>query len=162
MQLVWEKTPFGSCRSSVLYFIWRQSFLPKMEIEHLRKTFSFVEPCIRRWEAIRSIRKTAIQGYSIIQSDKGPVLSPFPKLDILSKNYELLKGFTEHMANTGVICARLLPPIEKTVVAFYELMERKTTDDDAFSVCHRVSCSLKKMLGVIRRKWKRWELPRAP
>lgn len=136
--------------------------MPKMEIEQLRKAFSFVEPCIRRWESVRSIRKPAIQGFSIIQSDKGPLLSPSPSLDILSKNYDLLKGFTAHMADTGSICTRLLQPIEKTVVAFYELMERNTSDDDAFSVCHKVACSLKKMLGVIRRKWKRWELPRAP
>ena len=133
-----------------------------MELQPLRKSFSYVEPCIRKWEHSRSTRKLAIQGVSIIQNDKGPILSPPPSLEIISKNYDLLKGFTAHMAEQGVIVTRLLPPIQKSVIAFYELMERDVSSDQAKTVCHQVAKSLKKMLRVIRSKWQRWEMPRVP
>ena len=133
-----------------------------MELQQLRKSFSYVEPCIRTWEQSRSVRKLAIQGVSIIQNDKGPVLSPPPSLEIISKNYDLLKGFTAHMAEQGVIVTRLLPPVEKSVVAFYELMERDVSSDQAQTICHQVAVSLKKMLRIIRYKWQRWEMPRVP
>ena len=138
------------------------AFLPKMELQQLRKSFSYVEPCIRKWEHSRSTRKLAIQGVSIVQNDKGPILSPPPSLEIISKNYDLLKGFTAHMAEQGVIVTRLLPPIQKSVIAFYELMERDVSSDQAKTVCHQVAKSLKKMLRVIRSKWQRWEMPRVP
>ena len=138
------------------------AFLPKMELQQLRKSFSYAEPCMRKWEQSRSIRKLAISGVSVIQNDQGPVLKPPPSLEIMSKNYDLLKGFTAHMAEQGVIVTRLLPPIEKAVIAFYELMERDVSSDHAQSICHQVAASLKKMLRVIRCKWKRWEMPRVP
>lgn len=135
---------------------------PKMEIEKLRKSFSYVEPCLRRWETVRTIRKLAIQGKSIIEHDKGPVLSPPPALAVISKNYEILKAFTAHMANVGIICTRRIQPIQAAVISFYELMERDTSSDQALNICHCVAKSLKKMLRVIRFKWQRWEMPRVP
>ena len=79
-----------------------------------------------------------------------------------SARTDLLKGFTAHMAEQGVIVTRLLPPIQKSVIAFYELMERDVSSDQAKTVCHQVAKSLKKMLRVIRSKWQRWEMPRVP
>ena len=131
-----------------------------MELENLRKSFSYKEPCLRRWELVRTLRKLAIKGESIIQNDEGPTLEPPPSLAIISKNYEVLKGYTSHMADSGVICTRLIPPLEKAVVSFYDLMERDVNSDQAKSICHKVAKSIKKMLGAVRRKWFKWEMPR--
>ena len=64
------------------------------------------------------------------------------------------------MADSGVICTRLIPPLEKAVVSFYDLMERDVSSDQAKSICHKVAKALKKMLGAVRRKWVKWEMPR--
>ena len=152
----------GSGYTSPSTVIKHIAFLPKMEIEQVRKSFSYVEPCIRRWELIRSTRKLAIKGGSFIEAEDGSCLSPPPSLSIISKNFEVLKGFTSHMAETGVICTRLIGPLKKAVVAYYELMGRDTSSDQAQLICHQVASSLKKMLRMVRFKWKRWEMPRAP
>ena len=132
-----------------------------MDVEKLRKSFSYNEQCLRRWEGVRPLRKLAIQGKTIIQSESGES-NPPPSLGVISRNYDLLKGYTSHMAKEGIICTRLLKPLEPPVKAFYEMMERDVASDQGISMCHQVAKCVKNMLGSIRPKWKKWEMPRAP
>lgn len=129
------------------------------DIEELRKGFDFTTPCLRRWELSRSLRKLGIQGRSLVQSEKGDGKVP-PSLTNLRLNYELLKGYTGHMAETGIICTRLIEPLKPPLLSFYELMEIDVSKDRAISMVHGVAANIKKMLGTIRSKWRRWEMPR--
>ena len=74
-------------------------------------------PCLRRWELSRSLRKLGIQGRSLVQSEKGDGKVP-PSLTNLRLNYELLKGYTGHMAETGIICTRLLETLKPPLLSF--------------------------------------------
>ena len=71
--------------------------------EQLRKSFDYHEPCIRMWENCRPLRERAIQGKSLVASVYDAVQPTPPSLENMSKNHTLLKGFTTHMADTGVI-----------------------------------------------------------
>lgn len=130
-----------------------------VELDHLRKSFSFKEPCLRKWETSRGIRQRGILGKSLLDSDGGGGRIA-PSLINISLNYHLLKGFTGHMAETGVICTRLLEPLKPPVEAFYALMEIDTSSEKAKSMIHATACTIKKMLTNIRLKWMRWEMPR--
>lgn len=66
------------------------------------------------------------------------------------------------MASQGVICTRLVSPLELPVKEFYNMMERDVSADVAIALCHDVAKTVKKMLGAVRRKWKKWEMPRVP
>ena len=125
----------------------------------LRETFSYVEPCLRAWELSRSLRKLGINGESLVMGEDTNDVIP-PTLPNIKANYALLKGFTQHMANTGVIITKLIGYIQPPVVKFYELMEIDVTTCDAKAVIYATSFIIKKMLHVVRRKWARWEMPR--
>ena len=131
------------------------------DLEQLRNSFSFEKPCIRLWESNRALRQRAIQGKTLLISVDGSN-QPAPSLQNITKNYSLLKGFTQHMSQTGVICTNLVKPIKSAVVAYYDLMQCDVTSDQGISVCHGVSVSIKKMLRAIRTKWRKWEMPRVP
>ena len=137
------------------------SEMDSMDLAHLRKSFSYVEPCLRHWELHRPLRERAIKGQNLIAVEDAK--KPFaPSLTNLSMNYTLLKGFTEHMSNSGVICTSLIDPVKDAITGFYELMECDVKSDAGVSVCHAVAKNVKKMLFVIRRKWRKWEMPRVP
>ena len=114
------------------------------------------------WESNRDLRQRAIQGKTILFSVDGSN-QPAPSLQNITKNnYSLLKGFTQHMSQTGVICTNLVKPVKSAVVAYYDLMQCDVTSDQGIFVCHGVSVSIKKMLRAIRTKWRKWEMPRVP
>ena len=115
---------------------------------------------MRKWETSRKLRSKGIQGKSLLESENPGRVAP--SLANISLNYHLLKGFTGHMADSGVICTKLLEPIKPPVAAFYEMMGVDTTSAHAISIIHGVACAIKKMLTNIRLKWKRWEMPRVP
>lgn len=125
----------------------------------LRETFSYVEPCLRAWELSRSLRKLGINGESLVVGEDTNGVIP-PTLPNIKANYALLKEFTQHMANSGVIITKLIGYIQPPVVKFYELMEIDVTTCDAKAVIYATSYIIKKMLHVVRRKWARWEMPR--
>ena len=125
----------------------------------LRETFSYVEPCLRAWESSRSLRKLGINGESLAVGEDTNGVIP-PTLQNVKANYTLLKAYTQHMANTGVIITKLIGYIQPPVVKFYELMEIDVTTHEAKALAYGASFVIKKMLHVIRRKWARWEMPR--
>ena len=132
------------------------------DLEQLRKSFDYHEPCIRMWENCRPLRERAIQGKSLVASVHDAVQPTPPSLENMSKNHTLLKGFTSYMADTGVICTNHVDPVKKAVVGFYTLMQCDVETDAGVTVCHDVAKSIKRMLTIIRFKWRRWEMPREP
>lgn len=85
-----------------------------------------------------------------------------PSLGNIKVNYQLLKGFTGHMAETGVIVTAHLKFLKPPIVAFYELMLVDTTSQEAKVFCLGVAKTVKRMLTVLKRKWCKWELPHVP
>lgn len=137
------------------------SSMDPMDLAQLRKSFSYSEPCLRQWELNRHLREQAIKGKSLIVKESEQLIFA-PSLTTISINYALLKGFTQHMSTTGVICTSLVPPIKRAVTDFYALMHCDVKSDAGISVCHAVSVCIKKMMRVIRSKWRKWEMPRVP
>lgn len=52
--------------------------------------------------------------------------------------------------------------IKVPIKQFYELMEVDCSHDGAATVIHATAIVIRQMLCALKRKWKRWELPRAP
>lgn len=126
------------------------------------KTFSFVEPCLRSWERHRVLRQRAIKMQRLlISSDSESPLLP-PTLENIKLNYKVLKGYTEHMANTGVILTVHMKYLKPPIVEFYKMMEIDVTDRTCERFCHATATCIKKMLHVIKRKWSKPEMPRVP
>ena len=128
--------------------------------------FSFKEPCVRAWELQRDLRQRAIKGEQVIQGEDigegDPGLHINPSLANIRKNYHFLKAFTKTMAETGIISTKHVHHIRDAVSAFYELMQIDVNKPDAKALCHAISWVVKKMLGVLKRKWARREMPRVP
>lgn len=138
------------------------SEMDSMDLALIRKSFSYVEPCLRQWEMHRPLRERAIKGNSLVVQESGKANLFAPSLANISLNYVLLKGFTSHMSTSGVICTSLVDPVKAAVKAFYALMQCDVDSDAGVAQCHSVAKSIKKMLFVIRRKWRKWEMPRVP
>ena len=137
------------------------SEMDSWDLAQLRKSFSHVEPCLRQWELQRTLRERAIKGTTLIALED-PTKLFAPSLGNISLNYMLLKGFTSHMATTGVISTSLVDPVKDAIVAFYELMQCDVKSEAGISITHKVAKNVKKMLFIIRRKRRKWEMPRVP
>lgn len=155
----------GVCKCTYVREVFGSTFTGTMDINELKKTFSYVEPCIRKWESSRALRSRGIKGISLLQGSDDPMgenVAFVPSLANISRNFSVLKAFTGHMASTGVICTKHVVPIREAVVAFYDLMEVDVKSPEGISTCHELSKSIKKMLGTVRRKWGLCEMPRVP
>ena len=110
---------------------------PMETIEELRSTFSFTKACVRSWENSRDLRSRGIRGKTLLRHADDLELGDMPpSLANISKNYTILKGFTSHMAETGVICTRLIDPLKSPLEAFYDLMEVDAKSAQAISIIH--------------------------
>lgn len=131
-----------------------------------RSKFSFKEPCVRAWELQRDLRQCGIKGEQLIHGEDighgDPGLHINPSLPNIRKNYNFLKAFTKTMAESGIISTKHVHLIKEAVSSFYELMQIDVNKPDAKALCHAISWVVKKMLGVLKRKWARWEMPRVP
>ena len=131
-----------------------------------RSKFSFKEPCVRAWEQQRDLRQCGIKGEQLIHGEDighgDPGLHINPSLPNIRKNYNFLKAFTKTMAESGIISTKHVHLIKEAVSSFYELMQIDVNKPDAKALCHAISWVVKKMLGVLKRKWARWEMPRVP
>ena len=131
----------------------------ELRIQKLRDTFSYTEPCVRSWETHRPLRQLGIKGDCLVKGEDTNGVIP-PSLANIKRNYHLLKGYTQHMASTGVIITKLIRFLMPPVASFYELMELDVNTIEAKSLIYATAYLIKKMLHVIRRKWARWEMPR--
>lgn len=113
----------------------------------LRETFSFVEPCVRAWELSRELRKRAINGQCLLDGEDTNGVIP-PTLANIRANYTLLKGFTQHMAKTGVIITKHINYFQPPCASFYELMEIDVSKPEAVAVIYGSSFIIKKCLGL--------------
>lgn len=131
-----------------------------MTFNKKRKTFSFVEPCLDFWDGNRGLRKLALQRHQLVRDSEGKSIIA-PSLVNLRYNYPLLKGYTKHMAETGIILTNRMSYLKPPIKAFYELMEVDCSHEGAKTVIYATAFSVKQMLSLVKRKWNRWELPRA-
>ena len=124
------------------------------------KSFSYREPCLRAWEQYRSIRQRALKKERLVVNT-GTSKLLCPSLSNIKANYDILRGFTAHMAASGVIMTAHIRYIREAVDAFYGLMEVDVASADAKVFCQNTAKDIKKMLGAIKRKWSKNEMPRA-
>ena len=126
-----------------------------------KNTFSFA-PCVPIWEAQPGLCKLAVQRKQLVK-DVDDKLIIHPSLPNIRKNYLLLKGYTQTMKANGVILTNRISYIVPPINGFYETMdpEMDTKLDGPKTVIYGTALAIKKMLAIIKRKWKKWELPRA-
>ena len=125
------------------------------------KSFSFA-PCVPFWEDQRGLCKLAVQRKPLLKEvDDKPVVHP--SLANIRKNYLLLKGYTQTMKASGVILTNRIPYSLTPINNFYETMdpEMDTKLDGPKTVIYATASAFKKMLTIIKAKWRKWELPRA-
>lgn len=85
-----------------------------------------------------------------------------PTLRNIRRNYYILKPFTQHMADAGIIRTKCVEVLKAPFEAFYSMHERDVSTREALSVIVACSHFTKWQLGVVKRKWLRWEMPRVP
>jgi len=66
------------------------------------------------------------------------------------------------MARSGCVVTKNVVLLKEPLTKFYELMEIDVERPAAKAVCKGQAVVIKKMLTVVKRKWTRWEMPRAP
>ena len=122
--------------------------------------FSYVSACIEKWKSTPELQRKAIKREPLATShDKKAIV--FPSLSNLKLNYFLLKGFTSHMASSGLICTKSVHLIREAIERFYIEQDPVKTDKVKALACGSAD-SVKKMLSAIKRKWSRWEIPKEP
>jgi hypothetical protein len=134
--------------------------MPKAPKKGLLSSFSYCEPCIGYWERNRSLRKLAIQHQLLLKDAEGEKIIQ-PTLQNIRCNYHLLKGYTKAMADKGVILTNRVTYLKPPIRAFYELMEVDCSHPGAKAVVHGSAKIVRQMLTMVKRKWSRWEIPRA-
>lgn len=123
-------------------------------------TFSFVEPCKELWESQKAIRKRARARELLLQDADRSTIIP-ASLENIRFNYFVLKGYTSHMAATGVILTNRMSFLKPPIREFYREYDMDVTADAGKAIIHAAAHVLKRMFRVIKRKWTKWELPRA-
>lgn len=93
-------------------------------------------------------------------AEKGKIVHP--TLSNIRFNHALLKAYTKTMAEQGVIMTNRMSYIKPPVKDFYELMEVDCKKEAAITAIHASAFVIKQMLAIIKRKWRKWEIPRAP
>ena len=133
------------------------------------RPFSFGESCVRAWEGHRELRKRAIKGDPLLVGEKESTddeedlgMHIPQSLGNIRLNYTLLKAYTKHMARSGCVVTKNVVLLKEPLTKFYELMEIDVERPAAKAVCKGQAVVIKKMLTVVKRKWTRWEMPRAP
>ena len=125
-----------------------------------KQSFSFA-PCVRIWEGQPGLCKIAVQRKQLVKDvDDKPIIHP--SLPNIRKNYLLLKGYTQTMKDSGVILTNRISYIVHPINGFYETMdpEMDTKHDGPKTVIYGTALAIKNMLAIIKRKWRKWELPR--
>ena len=84
-----------------------------------------------------------------------------PTLQNIRFNHALLKAYTKTMAEQGVIMTNRMSYIKPPVRDFFELMEVDCKTEAAITAIHASAFVIKQMLAIVKRKWRKWEIPRA-
>ena len=113
-------------------------------------------------EMHRALRRRALKMQRLVANADPDAVTIPPSLANIKHNDEVLKGYTSHMAKMGVVLTVQMKYLRPPILEFYKMMEVPISDETARTFCHGTALIIKKMLHVIKRKWARWEMPRAP
>ena len=108
------------------------------------KNFSYVEPCVRHWEMHRVLRRRALKMQRLVANADPDTVTIPPSLANIKHNYEVLKGYTSHMAKTGVILTVPMKYLRPPILEFYNVMEVPLSDETARTFCHGTALIIKK------------------
>ena len=64
------------------------------------------------------------------------------------------------MAKSGVIVTKHIDYLKEPILKFYEDQKINVKSEHAVGVIHGSAGFVKRMLGALKRKWSRWEMPR--
>ena len=119
----------------------------------------FVRHCMDLWEQNRTLRRLARHKKMVVRDvDEGCIISP--TLGNLRFNHALLSGYTKLMAAKGVIITKRMSFIKPPIREFYREYDVDVSTEESKAFIHGVAHIVKRMLGMIKRKWSKWELPR--
>ena len=119
----------------------------------------YVKHCTDSWERNRTLRRLARHKKMIVRdADEGCIISP--TLNNLRHNHALLSGYTALMAEKGYIITTRMSFLKPPIREFYREYDVDIATDESKAFIHGVTHIVKRMLGMIKRKWSKWELPR--
>ena len=126
----------------------------------LFENFSFVDGCLKQWEASKHLKKCALSRKLLVAdvNEQGHVP---PSLSNLRANSEVVRAYTMVMAETGVIVTNRIKYVRAPIEAFYASFQIDTKTEHCAAITYGTAYIVKKMLHVVKRKWSRWEIPRA-
>ena len=124
------------------------------------KESSYCEPCVNEWKTNHTLCMLATKCKQLVRdAAQGKIV--YPTLQNIRFNHALLKAYTKTMAERGVITTNRMSYIKPPVRDFFELMEIDCKTDATITAIHASAFVIKQMLSAIKRKWRKWELPRA-
>ena len=129
---------------------------------HTMPAFNFLD-CVAHWDAQPHLRRRA-RAMQVLVEDQKKKKIVLPTLANMSLNSSAIRPFTLTMAKYGII-RKDICLIQDALWKFYleELPEEQKSE--AFRLKPKVKSTaifMQRMLTQIKRKWTRWELPRAP
>ena len=127
--------------------------------------FSLME-CAEDWEHHVYLRKRGRSQQVLVQDCKSKK-NVLPTLKNIRYNADVLRPLTQKMASQGIISSsvKFLKPALKL---FYEEQlaeEERRKPDTELKIISKANSSafyIKRMLSVVKKKWAKWEMPRAP
>lgn len=132
----------------------------RMSQRFIKDSFSYCEPCVNEWKTNHTLCMLATKCKQLVRDTaQGKIV--YPTLQNIRFNHALLKAYTKTMAERGVIMTNRMSYIKPPVRIFFELMEIDCKTDAAITAIHATAYVIKQMLSAIKRKWRKWELPRA-
>ena len=132
--------------------------MPKVSPNRL--SFSYEEPCVEYWDTNRALRKLAVKHQPLVKDVEGRAVIQ-PSLSNVRANYHLLKGYTQAMAENGVILTNRTSYLGVPIKKFYEIqVELDSSTPEAKAIITGTATVIRQMLTLVKRKWTRWELPR--
>ena len=127
--------------------------------------FNFME-CVGMWDNEVALRRRA-QSMQVLAKDLKDKKNVLPTLKNIKFNAALLNPITKVMANRGYIY-QWVDLLHEPLTRFYlenlhEDDKRKPdTNGRITSKVSQTAFFVKRMLSVVKRKWAKWEMPRAP
>ena len=121
---------------------------------------SIFAECAEDFDKSRKLRKRALAKQTLVVDCNGCNHVP-PSLLNLRENVDIVRAYTSCMAKKGIICTNRIDPLKPPIEAYYQSMGVDVKSDHAKSIIHGTAYILKRMLHVVKKKWSRWEIPRA-
>ena len=121
--------------------------------------FSFSRFCENAWASDEDLVALA-KAKKLLISDVNGRGVVAPSLDNIRHNFSVLRAFTKCMAINGVIVTKHIDYLKEPIMGFYENQKINVKTEHVVGVIHGTASFVKRMLGMIKKKWSRWEMPR--